>query len=370
MFLKKLEVSNFRNINRVNFNFTRNINIFVGENAQGKTNILESIYFLSITKSHRTNNEINLINKNEFYTKVSGVYEDDKNDIRTLSILLNENGKKVSVDNIMQKKISNYLSRLNVIMFSPDDLEIVKGSPSIRRKFLNIELSQLSNDYVNNLKDYNFILKERNEYLKLKNQKQFDNIYFDVITNKLIEVEVKIAKERYKFIDKINDYLSGIYNSIAGKDVLTIRYVSFIEKVELDKNDAKEIIKKKYDKVLENERIQKTTLLGIHKDDFKLLLNDLDVIHFASQGQQRITILSLKLAEIKLYLDIKNIRPIVLLDDIFSELDEYKKNNIIKYFNEDLQIFITTTDIKDINDNLKLKSDIYITKNGTFTREE
>ena len=186
MFLKSLELSNFRNISKENLEFKKNINIFIGNNAQGKTNILESIYFLAITRSHRTHNELNLIKKDELYTKVSGVYDDDKDNIHYLSILLNEKGKKVSIDNIVQKKISNYLSRMNVIMFCPDDLEIVKGSPSIRRRFLNIELSQFRNDYVILLKEYNQILKQRNEYLKQKNNAKFDKTYFSIITEKLV----------------------------------------------------------------------------------------------------------------------------------------------------------------------------------------
>ena len=161
MVLKNLELTNFRNISKISLNFEKNINIFIGNNAQGKTNILESIYFLAITRSHRTHNELNLIKNNELYFKASCTYFDD--DIHSLSILFNNKGKKVSVDNIVQRKISNYLSRLNVIMFCPDDLDIIKGSPSVRRKFLNIEISQFRNDYLLLLKEYNQLLKQRNE---------------------------------------------------------------------------------------------------------------------------------------------------------------------------------------------------------------
>ena len=174
MFLRKLELNNFRNISKIDFEFNKNINIFIGNNAQGKTNVLESIYFLAITRSHRTHNELNLIKNDALYTKVSGTFFDDSKNTHMLSILLNEKGKKVSVDNIMQKKISNYLSRLNVIMFCPDDLEIIKGTPATRRKFLNIELSQFKKDYVFQLKEYNQVLKQRNEYLKQKNNAKFE----------------------------------------------------------------------------------------------------------------------------------------------------------------------------------------------------
>lgn len=370
MFLKSLELNNFRNISKENFEFKKNINIFIGNNAQGKTNILESIYFLAITRSHRTHNELNLIKNEELYTKVSGVYDDDKDNIHYLSILLNEKGKKVSVDNIVQKKISNYLSRMNVIMFCPDDLEIVKGSPSIRRRFLNIELSQFRNDYVILLKEYNQILKQRNEYLKQKNNAKFDKTYFSIITEKLVDKNIELIKIRYDFINKINDSLKDVFNNISNMGTLRIAYKSFIKEEELNKADLKDILIKRYNSLFMNELLQKTTLLGCHKDDFKMFLNDLDVTEFASQGQQRLSILSLKLAEIEVFIKEKKTSPIILLDDIFSELDEIKKNNIIKYFKEDVQIFITTTDIKDISDDLKEKSDIYIVSNGTIKREE
>ncbi len=370
MFLKNLELNNFRNVSKVSFNFDKKINIFIGNNAQGKTNVLESIYFLAITRSHRTHNELNLIRSDELYTKVAGVFDDDMDNTHALSILLNEKGKKVSVDNLVQKRISNYLSRLNVIMFCPDDLEIIKGSPSIRRKFLNIELSQFRNDYVFKLKQYNQILKQRNEYLKQKSNAKFDKAYFNIITDNLVLKNIELVKIRYDFINKINKYLEGVFNNIAGFGKLEIKYKSFIHEEDLKKDNLKDFVMNKYNSLFMSELLQKTTLLGCHKDDFKMVLNDLDVTEFCSQGQQRLSILSLKLAEIEVFIKEKNTKPIILLDDIFSELDEIKKNNIINYFKEDVQIFITTTDIKDINEDLRKKSDIYVVENGSFEKEE
>ena len=374
MFLRKLELNNFRNISKIDFEFNKNINIFIGNNAQGKTNVLESIYFLTlflaITRSHRTHNELNLIKNDALYTKVSGTFFDDSKNTHMLSILLNEKGKKVSVDNIMQKKISNYLSRLNVIMFCPDDLEIIKGTPATRRKFLNIELSQFKKDYVFQLKEYNQVLKQRNEYLKQKNNAKFDKTYFSILTEKLVIKNIELVKIRYDFINKINNYLKDVFDKIAGFGNLEIKYKSFIHEQDLNKADLKDFIINKYNSMFMNELLQKTTLLGCHKDDFKMYLNDLDVTEFSSQGQQRLSILSLKLAEIEVFVKEKHTKPIILLDDIFSELDEIKKNNIIDYFKEDIQIFITTTDIKDINDELKAKSDIYVVDNGNFDKEE
>ena len=369
MFLKSLNLQNYRNLSNNNFNFDKKINIFIGNNAQGKTNVLESIYFLAITKSHRTNNELNLIKNGEPFVKVEGVYEKDDKDIEYLSVLLNERGKKVSINNIAQRKISNYLSRMNVIMFCPDDLEIIKGTPSGRRKFLNVELSQFKNEYVFLLKEYNQLLKQRNEYLKQKNNR-IDNTYFDIITDKLIDKNIKLIKLRYDFIDSLNIYLSNIFNSLCDFGSLIIKYKSFISKKDLTDARVNEMIKKKYLELYNNEILQKTTLLGCHKDDFRLYLNDKDVTEFCSQGQQRLSILSLKLAEIEVFKNYKKINPIILLDDIFSELDKYKKNNIINYFKDDIQIFITTTEIDDIFNEFKEQADIFVLDSGNVTKEE
>lgn len=370
MFLKKLKLENFRNLENLELSFDKKINIFVGNNAQGKTNILESIYFLAITKSHRTRNELNLIKKDTLYTKVSALYLNDNEKPNRLSILLNEKGKKVEVNNMIQKKISNYLSNLNVIMFCPDDLDIVKGSPSIRRKFLNIELSQLNKVYVSKLKEYNLVLKQRNEYLKQKNNAKFNKNYFDILTKQIIEKNIEIVKFRYKFIDEINEFLEDIFNNIFESGVLKIKYKSFIEKEDLNKKEVNDLLFKKFERIFTNELLQKTTLLGCHKDDFQMYLNDLSVMDFCSQGQQRLTILSLKLAELEVFIKKNNIYPIVLLDDIFSELDENKKNNIIKYFNNKIQIFISTTEINDIKQSFKENSDIFVVENGKISKEE
>ncbi len=370
MFLKSLELNNFRNVSKISLTFDKNINIFIGNNAQGKTNILESIYFLAITRSHRTNNDLNLIKSGELYTKLSGTYQADDSTYNTLSILLNERGKKVSVNNLVQRKISNYLSRLNVIMFCPDDLEIIKGSPSVRRRFLNIELSQLRNDYLILLKEYHQILKQRNEYLKQKNNARFDRTYFGILTEKLIDKNVDIIKIRYDFINQINGLLPSIFSRITQMGELRIEYKSFVSEGDLRKEDVKETLLKRYNNLFTNELLQKTTLLGCHKDDFKVYLNGLDITEFGSQGQQRLSVLCLKLAEIEVFVKNKNTHPIILLDDIFSELDEKKKNNIIDYFDEDVQIFITTTEISEINKKLNNKANVYVVENGVITKEE
>ena len=366
MKLTKINLTNFRNYDKLELNFDKNINIFIGNNAQGKTNILESIYVLSITKSHRTSKDLLLIKENELFTKIQGLIQDDDKET-TYEVLINEKGKKVSINDNSLKKISYYLSNINAIMFCPDDLEIIKGSPIKRRSFFNLEISGFNNNYVKNLSEYNKLLKTRNEYLK--NNNIINNDYFEILTDKLIDLNIKIYLERKKFIDDLNKYIKDIYLKISGNNNIFIKYESFIEY----NDDLKEIkyqLQNKFDRVYNNEILNKITLLGIHRDDFSIYIDDNKINDYGSQGQHRVAILCLRLAEIELYRREYNKKPIILLDDIFSELDKNKKNNIINYIDNDLQVFITSTDLDNIDKKIIKNADIFTIDNGKVTRGE
>ena len=364
MFLSEINLQNFRNYSNLKLKFNKNINIFIGNNAQGKTNILESIYFLSITKSHRMNKELFLIKNNELYSKVIGKVKSNSIS-KKYEIMINENGKKVSINDNAIKKISNYLSNINVIMFCPDDLEIIKGTPQKRRYFLNIEIGQLYNDYIKHIYNYNKILKNRNDYLK--NNKIFDKVYFDVLTEELIKENIVIIKYRIDYINMINKYITDIYKDLTKKENIYLKYETFIDITNDD--DIYKKIKDKYDKSYQNELLYKVTLHGAHKDDFSVYIDDVKINNYGSQGQHRIAILSIKLAEVEIFKKIKQENPILLLDDIFSELDKNKKINIIKYINNDLQVFITSTDLKNISRRLLKNADIYKIENGHVVKE-
>lgn len=367
MFLSEILLVNFRNYSNLKLNFDKNINIFIGNNAQGKTNILESIYFLSITKSHRTNKELFLIKNDEIFSKVTGKINDDVNLSKKYEIIINKLGKRVSINDNVVKKISDYLSNINVIMFCPDDLEIIKGPPANRRSFLNIEIGQLNNNYLNHLNNYNKILKNRNEYLK-NNKDKFDNVYFDILTDQLITENIEIIKYRNDYISKLNSYISKIYKDLTGKENIYLKYDTFID-ISSDEN-MRNSIKEKYEKNFNNELFQGVTLYGTHKDDFSVYLDDVKINNYGSQGQHRIAILCIRLSEVEIFKKEKNKNPILLLDDIFSELDEEKKNNIIKYIDNDLQVFITSTDIENINKKLLENSDIFYVEKGQVVRKE
>ena len=361
MILSNLKLNNFRNYDKLDLNFNEKINIFIGNNAQGKTNILESIYVLSLTKSHRTNKDLYLIKQNSLFTKIIGTINDEDK-INKYEVLINENGKRVSINDKPLKKVSEYLSKINAIMFCPDDLEIIKGSPQERRSFFNISISGFNNNYVRYLNEYNKILKTRNEYLK--NYEIINKDYLDVLTSKLIDLNIYIYKERKKYVETINNYLKDIYKDITGKENIILKYDSFMD------NDDRNELEDKFNMVYNNELFQKVTLLGIHKDDFSIFIDDVKINNYGSQGQHRIAVLCLKLAEIKIYEEEYNRKPILLLDDIFSELDSTKKTNIIKFIKNDLQVFITSTDLNNIDKKIIKEADIYKIDNGKVVEGE
>ena len=366
MYLDEINIKNFRNISNINIKNFKDKNIFIGKNAQGKTSILESIYFLSITKSHRTNIDYNLIKTGERFAKITGKVVNKENDINKLEVLINEKGKTAKVNDEKIVRLSDYISRLGVIIFSPDDIEILKGSPAVRRKSLNISISQIYKEYINYLNNYNKVLKQRNEYLKQRGNKKIDEVYFEILTNKIIELNIKIINYRKEYTQNINKNINKIYKKLLGTGKINIKYETIIK---YENKNLEEQIREKFIKNRKNEIMQQTTLIGIHRDDFLFMCDNRQACEYLSQGLQKIAILALKLSELLVYQEIKNDKPIVLLDDIFSELDNNKKNRILKFFDEKTQVFITTIDIKDINNKYFKNARIFKIKDGEINNE-
>ena len=365
MEIRKLKLVNFRNYGNIEINFNKKNTIFIGNNAQGKTNILESIYVLGLTKSFFNVNERNLIKFKEDYTKIYGNIINNNIESK-LEILINEKGKKVKVNNQEVKKLSNYISRLNVIIFSPDNIRLLKESPSFRRKYLNIEISQLFSDYIRILNEFNTILKQRNEYLKIiSNKCKCDYDYLDVIDRKYAQLSVDIYIYRKKFIDMINDNLSIYYEHISGYSNLFVKYISNIDY----DSDLNVMYDKFYDKVKNNydrDLYYRISNLGPHRDDFKIELDDKDILLYGSQGQVRCSIIAFKFAEIPIFNKLLGISPILLLDDIFSELDIDKKKKIISFLPNNIQTIITTTDLNMIDISLFNDIEVYVVNNGNI----
>lgn len=363
MEIKSITLTNYRNYDNLEVKFKQKNTIFIGNNAQGKTNILESIYVLGLTKSYFNINDKNLIKFGNLYLKIQGSIVDN-NIEKKLEILINEKGKKVKIDNQEVNKLSNYISKLNVIIFSPDNIRLLKESPSYRRKYLNIEISQLFSSYINYLNDYNKLLKQRNEYLKIINVKDnCDDNYLSVLDEKYVDLSVNIYLYRKKFVDLINSNLSNIYYKITGFENLKMRYISSIDYVE-DRVLMKERFFEKLKLNIKKDIFYKMSMLGPHRDDFQLELEGKNILLYGSQGQMRCAVLALKFAEIPIFKKILGVSPILLLDDIFSELDINKKNALIEFIPNDIQTIITTTDLNMIDKKILENSDIYVVNNG------
>ncbi len=370
MIIKKIILNNFRNYFHLNLDLNEKMNIFIGKNAQGKTNILESICVLALTKTYRYGVEPNLIAFNKEKSKISAKVKKN-NIINNLEIDIDQNNKKIKVNKKSIQKISDYISNLNIIMFTPEDLEIIKGSPHIRRNLINIELSQISKKYLNTYNEYNKILKMRNEYLKLLLTSSLaDKKYLDIITEKLIEKSIIIYQERKKYLDFINLKIKNIYKNITDEEILSVKYEPniFIENYETEilTEKLREIFHQNYKKELNYGM----TLFGPHRDDFSFYLNDKNLKLFGSQGQQKIAILSFKLSEIDIFKEYSQENPVLLLDDIFSELDIQKRNKLLDYINKDIQSIITTTDLKNIRKKNINNAYIFEIKNGEVERRQ
>lgn len=368
MKIRGIKLLNFRNYEDLELEFADNINIIIGNNGEGKTNILESIYVLSLTKSNRYGVDNDLINFGKDNLRIEGkVFDDDL--LRKFSISISKNKKNVFINGKEIPKRADYISRFCVISFSPLDLEIIKGSPSIRRDFLNIEISQLYNSYINYLNEYNYILKMRNDYLKKMNlNAMVDKRYLDVINEKLIEKAIKIYEERFKFVDEINLLIENIYYKLTGLKSLQIVFDNSLGLENFNEELVRSTMNTKFKKNYNQELMLGNTLNGPHRDDFKFMLNNMDMKLYASQGQQRLAIIAFKIAELFVFKKIKKTYPVLLLDDIFSEIDIKKRNRIIKYLNNDIQTIITTTDLANISEKLLDNARIFKIKNGKITK--
>ena len=370
MKIGKIHLVCFRNYANTSIVFHDGMNIFIGDNAQGKTNILESITILALTKSHRIGVSPNIIMFQKMKCKISGVVKKDKI-VSKLEIEIGEDYKKLKINQNIIKKVSDYISYLNVIVFTPDDLEIIKGSPNIRRNLLNIQLSQLSKTYLNSYNEYNKLLKVRNEYLKVLFQNSIaDKTYLDIITEKLIEKAIVIYQKRKEYVDFINLNINESYKNISGDSGLFVEYVPNIALSDYEYETIRKSLKHTFKKNYMKELNYGMTVYGPHRDDISFQLNDKDLKFYGSQGQLRLAVISFKLSEIPIFKDICNTEPVLLLDDIFSELDVKKRNKLLKMIQSSgVQSIITTTDLKSIQKKYVDDAFLFHVKNGVIERE-
>lgn len=358
MKLSSIKIVNFRNYEHEYIEFNNNLNVIYGNNGEGKTNLVEAIYVLSLTKSFRTNNDKNLIKSNELSTKIEGVVEKENNDQR-YQIIINGEGKKVKINNNIQSRISDYVSNINIVVLQPEEQTIFSSSPSERRKLINIEISQIKKEYLIELNKYNKILKQRNFYLRqlfINGNASID--YLNILTKELIKYGMKIYEMRDNFINKINNYINGEYQKNFEVGYLNIKYNSDYKNKTAD--DIFNLYKKNYNREINIGK----TIYGIHHDDFIFCLDNKNISEWGSNGQQKNAILAFKLAEIEVFKQETNDYPILILDDVFSALDIKKIKNVLKNLNKSIQIFITTTELNKIGKKLLNNVKLINIKNG------
>lgn len=371
MYLKKLSLRDYRNYESVEFATEGAVNLFVGPNAQGKTNLLEAIFVLALTKSHRTHQDKELIRWGSESTKLYGEL-DKKYGPCTLDLTLTNQGKRAKVNGLEQRKLSDFIGSLNVVMFAPEDLNIVKGSPGIRRRFLDMEIGQVQPSYLYDLTQYQKVLVQRNNLLKQSFRDKASNAtMMDVWNEQLVRLGIKIMKKRQNFIKKLQIWAESIHRGITnGSETLLIAYnPSFSYDETLEESVLFEQFMIKLSQAADQEIRRGTTLYGPHRDDLAFFINGKDVQTFGSQGQQRTTALSLKLAEIEFIQEEVGEYPILLLDDVLSELDTYRQTQLLETFQTKVQTFITTTGVESLQMNRLGNASIFHVRNGQLVND-
>lgn len=352
MWLETLQLKHFRNYNQLDIEFHKGLNIFLGENAQGKTNIIESIYFLALTRSHRTRTDKDLLQFQEKELSIHGLLHRTSGSI-PLDINLTEKGRVTKINHLKQAKLSNYIGQMNVVLFAPEDLQLIKGAPALRRKFIDVELGQIKPLYLSDLSNYHHVLKQRNSYLKATEKIDMD--FLSVLDHQLADYGSRVIQHRLDFIKKLEKFGNEKVRDISNhKEKLTIDYrssISFTEPVNLVDKFLTELEKSR-----KRDLFKKNTGVGPHRDDIAFFINDMNA-HYGSQGQHRSLVLSLKLAEIELMREVTREYPILLLDDVMSELDNSRQLKLLETITDTIQTFITTTSLdhlQQLPDSLKI----------------
>lgn len=357
MIIKSLELADFRNYDALHIDFSEGTNILYGDNAQGKTNILEAIYLSATTKSHKGSKDRDIVNFNKEEAHIRSCMEKDGEDIRIDMHLRKNKTKGIAIDGQKIKKASELLGILNVVFFSPEDLSIIKNGPAERRRFVDMELCQLDQFYLYNLNHYNKIVNQRNKLLK--------DMYFNpslrdtlnIWDSQLVSYGSKIIERRQLFVQQLNEIITEIHVKLSGgKEDLSIKYEP---DVTIESYEKEMVASQDKDVKL------KQTTVGPHRDDFSFMVKNIDIRRFGSQGQQRTAALSLKLSEIELVKKMTKDNPVLLLDDVLSELDSNRQNYLLSTIG-DIQTIITCTGLDDFVNNRFEIDKVFKIEKGTI----
>lgn len=367
MNINELSIKNIRNIREFNGEFSNCFNIFIGNNAHGKSNLIDGLFFVGNLKSFRSNDDSEMINFNENEAKiVANITKTGINNSISINFFRDIN-KKVVLNNKKVFKISDYIGRFNITLFSPDDLLIIKGDSSYRRRFMDNLFSQIDIDYLTCLIEYFKVLKQRNQLLKLvkSNVEREDSL--DPWDEQLVKLSSKIYVKRIKKTKFINETTKNIHIILKNEENLNISYKDTICcGSEVSEADYEILFKNKLKRVRSDEIIRGTSLYGPHRDDLEIEINNVNTRIFGSQGQKRSAAISMRMGEAEIIKTEFNEYPVLLLDDIFSELDDGRKNDLLSVINNKSQVFITGTNIKDFK-NLANQADVFHIQNGEIS---
>lgn len=343
MWIKSLALTSFRNYSQLSLNFSPELNVFIGKNAQGKTNLLEAIYFLALSRSHRSRYDKDLIQfRKDAFTMQATICQ-EKGEV-PVGISVNSSGRQISVNHLQQRRLSQYLGTIRAILFAPEDLQLIKGGPSLRRQFLDRDLGQLKPTYLSDLLNYRHILKQRNTYLKQTTDINHD--FLDVLDHQLADVGSRIIKHRQDFVTHINSFVNHHHSHMShGSEELSVTYIPSIS---VDNHDIFNTFVNHLHQNRQKDSRYRSTEFGPHRDDLLFSINDIPA-RFASQGQQRSIVLSIKLAEIDLMKETTGEAPLLLLDDVLSELDSSRQDMLLSNLHKGIQTFITTTNLDNLS---------------------
>lgn len=358
MVIKSLELADYRNYDSLIMQFDKGTNILYGDNAQGKTNILEAIFLSATTKSHRGSKDKEIINFDKEEAHIRTYLEKEGVETRVDMHLRKSKSKGIAIDGQKIKKAADLLGLCNVVFFSPEDLGIIKNGPSERRRFVDMELCQLDNLYLYNLNYYNKIVNQRNKLLKDMYMNPDLKETLSIWDMQLVSYGCKVIERRKVFVDQLNEVIYDIHKKLSGdKEELTIKYEPDVMIDEFEK-------KLKYSQ--DRDIKAKITSVGPHRDDFSFLVGDKDIRKFGSQGQQRTAALSLKLSEIELVKKITQDTPVLLLDDVLSELDSNRQNYLLNNIG-DIQTIISCTGLEEFVNNRFEINRVFHVSNGSVT---
>lgn len=358
MVIKSLELADYRNYESLDIKFDKGTNILFGDNAQGKTNILEAIYVAATTKSHKGSKDKDIVNFDKDEAHIRTYLEKDHVETRVDMHLRKSKSKGIAVDGTKLKKAADLLGLCNVVFFSPEDLGIIKNGPAERRRFIDMELCQLDSIYLYNLNNYNKIVNQRNKLLKDMYMNPDLKETLNIWDMQLVSYGTKIMERRKIFVDQLNEIIFDIHKKLSGdREELKIVYEPNVEIENFEKN-----MRMSRDRDIR----AKMTTVGPHRDDFSILVGNVDIRKFGSQGQQRTAALSLKLSEIELVKKITKDNPVLLLDDVLSELDSRRQNYLLNSIGE-IQTIITCTGLEEFVNNRFEINRVYKVENGKVT---